>query len=395
MTAAGAVRLDGSATTGTPELVRRAAEITPVVAAAAADADTDRRLPQHVMDAVRDAGFARQFVPARWGGFEGTFADTQAAVMLLAEHCPSTAWLASLAAILGRIAGYLPAGGQRLIWSAGPDALVVGSLLPLGTAYKVHGGWLVSGRWPYISSVEFSDWALVVAMVRAADGERARCFAVPRADYAIDSTWSNLGMRATGSHTLVLEPTLVRPECSFDRADLDRAGLDRGSPASSVPQRRLVPLEAWAGLAFAPAVAGAARGALRAWLRAMRGKVAAIGCHDSAPIPRSAYELALTRSAGEIDAAAVLLNRVALAADAGALTDLDVAVCARDCALSAELARAATDRLVRAAGTSGLAEGQPLERFWRDVHTGSSHIMLQLSRAAQGFAPLVLSSEDG
>lgn len=371
-----------------PELLRRTTEIVPTVAATAATADADRRVSDHVIAALAEAGFARHFVPARWGGHEGGLTDLCAAVMLLAEHCPSTAWLASLAAVLGRIAGYLPHDGQRRIWSGSPDTLVVGSLLPLGTAVAVEGGWMVGGRWPYISSVEFSEWALVLAKTDSADGPRARFFAVPRSAYSIEHTWNNVGMRATGSHTLTMDPTFVATECSFDRAN-----LDLGGPVDAAGGGRM-PLEAWAGLAFAPTVVGAAYGLLRAWRRAVRGKVAA-GAQSRTPIPSSTYEMALARSAGELDAAALLVKRVASDVDTlRDLSGLEIAACARDCALAAELARTGADRLMNTAGTSALADDQPLQRFWRDVHSGSSHVMLQMPRAATGYARLAFAAED-
>jgi two-component flavin-dependent monooxygenase len=367
------------------ELVGRAAAIGPMAAEAAAAADVDRRLAQKVIDALHDAGFARHFTASRWGGSEGTFAEVCAAVTLLARYCPSTAWHASLAATLGRIASFLPEEGQRRIWSEDPDALIVGSLLPLGTADPVDGGWLVTGAWPYISSVEFSDWALVLAVTQAPDDRRARFFAVPRDRYSIEATWNNLGMRATGSHTLILPSTFVAPGFSFDRAD-----LDRGAPCASQVPNHLLPLEAVAGLAFAPAVVGAARGALQAWTQTARRRAALAG---RGPIPQETFDTAFTWAAGTVDAAGLLVDRVARMADAGGLNDFDVAVCARDCALAAESARAATDRLMPTAGTSGLNEGQALQRFWRDVYSASSHIMLQLPRAATGFARLALMEE--
>lgn len=152
----------------------------------------------------------------------------------------------------------------------------------------------------------------------------------------------------------------------------------------------LVPLEAVAGLAFAPAAVGAAHGALRAWTRTARRRAALAG---RGPIPQETFDTAFTWAAGTADAAELLVDRVARMADQGGLSDFDVAVCARDCALAAESARAATDRLMTTAGTSGLNEDQALQRFWRDVHCASSHIMLQLPRAAAGFARLALAEE--
>ncbi|HUC24737.1 MAG TPA: acyl-CoA dehydrogenase family protein [Streptosporangiaceae bacterium] len=378
---------------GDSTLVARAEAIAPLAESGAVQADEERCLPRRIVEAVAEAGFARQFVATRWGGQEGTFIETCAAVSLLAERCPSTAWTASLAATLGRIAGYLPEAGQRGIWNANADALVAGSLLPLGNALPASGGWVVSGRWPYVSSAEFSDWTLVPAVDRSESGPDSgsvRFFALPRSGYVVERTWKNLGLRATGSDTLVVESAFIGSECSFRRSD-----LDRGAPLCSTSATHRLPLEAVAGLAFAPVVLGAAYGALRAWLRIMAGKMTTAGGNNRVPVPRATYDQVLTRSAGECDAAALLVERAARAADAGDLTRLDVVVCARDCALASELACAAVERLVRSAGTAGLAEDQPLERFWRDVHSAASHIMLQLPRAAQGYAPLALEGREG
>jgi two-component flavin-dependent monooxygenase len=369
-----------------PTVTVGAAAIVDLVAAHAASADADGRLADEVVRAVLAAGFARHFVPAKWGGREGTFEEVTRAAATLGEHCPSTAWIASLAATLSRIAGYLPVEGQRQVWEGKPDALVVGSLLPLGQATVVDNGWLVRGAWPYISSVEFSDWALVLARTTTPEPGEVRFYAVPRNAYRIESTWSNVGMRATGSHTLVLDEVLVTPECSFARRD-----LDLGAPVDSTVAYHALPLEAVAGLAFAPPLLGAAKGALRTWTPLARHRLDALGAQGGPPAMQAAYHTTLARSAGEIDAAELLIARVARVADAGGPTALDTATCARDCALASDLLVAATDRLLHTAGTAALSQQHALQRFWRDVHSGASHIMLQSARAAAGYSRAVLA----
>jgi two-component flavin-dependent monooxygenase len=366
-------------------LHERVTAILDLVAAHAARADREQRLADEVVQAVLEVGFARHFVPEKWGGQEGTFADACRASAALGEYCPSTAWVASLAATLSRIAGYLPLEGQRLLWEGRPDALVVGSLLPLGTATATTEGWSVSGSWPYISSIEFAEWALVLARTTAPDAGDVRFFAVPRHAYRIEPTWSCLGMRATGSHTLVLDEAIVAPELSFRRSD-----LDSGTAVDSAVPYHTVPLEAVAGLAFAPPILGAAKGVLRAWLSAAKPRLAALAARGAPATIIESHHLALTRSAAEIDAAELLVDRVARTADASDLSDLTVATCARDGAFAADLVVAATDRLLSNGGTAALAEHQELQRLWRDVRSGASHIMLQSSRAAAGYGQALL-----
>jgi alkylation response protein AidB-like acyl-CoA dehydrogenase len=359
--------------------------ILDLVASQASAADTRQRLSDEVVQAVLAVGFARHFVPGKWGGLEGGFRELAEAVALLGERCPSTAWLASLAATLGRMAGYLPAEGQRLLWGDNPDTLIVGSLLPLGTAVPVGDGWRVAGSWPYISSVEFSDWAMVLAR-SAQQPDDMRFFVVPRSAYTISRTWASVGMRATGSHTLVLPETPVRPEFSFPRGD-----LHRGAPMDSALPCHLVPLEAISGLTFAAPILGAARGALSSWIdhawRRAPGTRPGVG--------QASLDEVLTRVTSEIAAASLLIEQAATVGDVGGLTPVETAAGARDCAFATELLVAATNQLLSTAGTAAMAQDQPLQRFWRDINCGASHIMLRFSRAAVGYAQALASNEPG
>src|SRR4051812_11198196 len=70
-------------------------------------ADRDRHLAPVVVTALQEAGFARHFVPRRWGGVEGGFADLISTTALVAGQCPSAAWCGMLFAAHGRYAARL------------------------------------------------------------------------------------------------------------------------------------------------------------------------------------------------------------------------------------------------------------------------------------------------
>ncbi|HEY6793957.1 MAG TPA: acyl-CoA dehydrogenase family protein, partial [Kineosporiaceae bacterium] len=178
----------------------RVAAVTALAADRAAEAEAARRLTPDVVDALVEAGFARHFVPAGFGGSEGSFAEAATAVADVGEGCAASAWCASLMANLPRFAAYLPLEGQQEIWQDGPDVVVVGSPSPFGRASSTPGGWLVSGTWPYISGVDYARWVLVCAAAPdAGTVTTPRFFAVPIADCRVVDTWSNVGMLATGS----------------------------------------------------------------------------------------------------------------------------------------------------------------------------------------------------
>ncbi|MGW6783964.1 acyl-CoA dehydrogenase family protein [Streptomyces sp. NPDC054987] len=367
-----------------------AGEAVALAAERAEAAEAARALDPDVVRALLDAGFARHFVPVGHGGRGGGFGGLVDAVTAIGASCPATAWCASIALSLSRMAGFLPEEGRKRLWQDGPDILVVGSVSPRGRALPADGGWQLTGTWPYVSAVEHSDWALVLGLAKTPDApSERRIFAIPRSAYGIERTWSDIGMRATGSHTLTVDDLHVPGEMSFPVDDLmaGRPSAERAVGGETAPG---VPLAAVNGLFFCLPMLGAAEGALAHWsayaqdrLRAERPGVPGPG--------RAFYEETLARAAGEVDAARLLLERVAAVADSGReITALETARAQRDCALVADLLVGAVDRLFRASGTAGHSESSPLQRLWRDVHSAAGHIVLQFGPNASAYAAQAL-----
>ena len=357
-----------------PDTVREAAE---TAAKHAAASEAERRLPPEVVDPIPAAGFARHFVPARWGGSAGTFGALLPAVTTIGEGCTSAAWFASLAASVGRLAAHLPTEGQAELWADGPDTPLVAALAAAGTAERVPGGWRVSGQWPYVSGVDSSAWALVCARALDGDHQEPRFFAVPRAAYGLGDSWFNVGLRATGSNTLVLDGVTVP-----DTRSVALAELLAGRAPDAAARCHRVPLKAANGLTLTAPLLGAARGALRHWSGLVRGKLQAPAAAVTGAADRTPHELTLARTDGEVDAAALLLGRVAEVLDQDAVDPLLTARNGRDCALAAEMLAGAVDRLLRSSGSRGQADTEPLQRFWRDVNAGAGHSGLQFPPVA-------------
>ncbi|MEV7009987.1 hydrolase [Streptosporangium sp. NPDC051022] len=390
-------------------------------------ADADGVLAPEVVAAVAATGFARHFVPVRHGGAASGFGSLLEAVALVGEQCASTAWCAALAAGSARLGAYLPERGQAELWNDGPDTLVAAGLIPSGRAVRRAGGWWLTGEWTYTSGADFSDWVLLCAPVTpdgtgAADGgaapRQAGFFALPRADYQVRRTWRSLGMRATASDTVVVTGAAVP-----DHRSVSRERIYRGEAAGSAARCHAVPLRVVSGLLFAAPALGAAAGAVDAWRARLSGE---------SPGGERA-RLALARSAGEVDAARLLLRRAAEVGDRGPAagadarsaagstgpdavpdtaldtaletvldtasdTALDVALDAaldavrnpRDCALAVELLLTATDRLFRASGTRAQAPGDRVQRAWRDVSCVASHVALRFESAGLQYADHLL-----
>jgi alkylation response protein AidB-like acyl-CoA dehydrogenase len=93
---------------------------------------------------------------------------------------------------------------------ADPDTRLRGVGKPPGQGRRVADGLRISGRWPTASGCEDAPWALTPVMVSDGDGppEEAAVL-VPTSDLDIERTWDTVGMRGTGSHTLVAEDVFV------------------------------------------------------------------------------------------------------------------------------------------------------------------------------------------
>lgn len=366
--------LTGSGLTAAAERLRALA------AGHAADADAARGLSRDVTDAIRESGFARHFVATRFGGTEGTFAELTSAVMTVGEGCAASAWCASLAAYSARFAAHLPEGGHQELWGAGPDTVVATGLMPAGRAVAESGGWRVNGQWAYVSAVDFADWVMVCAAVAGAEGPpQLRFFTLPRGAYTVRETWDSVGMRATGSHTVVVENAFVPDHLTFDRADM-LSGRNGTSAVSS----HNVPFQAVGGLTFIAPVAGAATGALAACAGSITGRRRNQGA-----------ELTVVRASGRIDAARHLVEQNAQVLDGRLFTPEHMARNERNATFAAEILREAVTLLVGAAGTGGLGEKHALQRYWRDITSATSHVALQYDTAARKNYSAVLLGPEG
>ncbi|WP_229890519.1 oxidoreductase [Streptomyces mashuensis] len=350
-------------------------------AADAVAAEERRRLHPATAQALTEAGFCRYFVPRRWGGSEGGFPELVAAVTAVAVADASAAWCGALWATHSRFAAYLPERGQHDLWSRSPDVRIAAAVNPAGTAAPRGDGWVLSGEWQCVSGAHFAEWALLAVTLPTPEGPAPWLCAVPAADFAVRDSWDSTGLRGTGSHTVVVEHAVVPAHRAFPLAELLRGA---GGPGRS--RCHSVPALLVSGPVFCATALGAARHALEVWAAwaAARGRSG----RDPGGLHRT-----LTRSAGDIEAAQLLLQSAAVRAETGVVTERTVASNQRDAAAAAHLLVKGVERLFRAAGVHACGDSE-LQRCWRDVHTVAAHRALNADAAAAAYASAVLAEAD-
>lgn len=191
-------------------LLERARALVPALAARETTATAQRRVSDETIADFHRAGIMRALQPRRFGGAQTSFGVFSDIVETLAMGCGSSAWVY---AVLGEhqwIIASLPEQGQIDIWGDDPLAVASSSLAPRETALPATGGWRLSGRYPFSSGCLHAQWAVVGAKAEDAAGNRpTRYMLVPMGQVEIIDDWHVLGLRGTGSRTLVLDDVFI------------------------------------------------------------------------------------------------------------------------------------------------------------------------------------------
>src|SRR5246127_3050782 len=197
---------------GYDEAMRRARDIVPVLRERAQTAEDARMLIRENEQLLHETGLFRFHQPKAFGGMELEFVALIDIAAELARGCPSTAWNVGNLGCHHWILGYYEPETQHEAWDANPDVLIASSIaLAAGRGRKVDGGFVVSGRWPFSSGVDNSDWNMLAVTVYD-DAKTAvdwRLCLVPKTDYRILDTWYAMGMVGTGSKDIEVKELFV------------------------------------------------------------------------------------------------------------------------------------------------------------------------------------------
>lgn len=210
---------------GDSRWIATARDLVPELADRAAELDASGEFAHDSYDLLRAHRFPSMLVPAELGGGGASFAEVCAVLAELARGCPATSLALSmhqhlLAAQVWRHHRDLSA--PVLTKVAASELILVSTgasdwMASTGTARKVDGGWRVSARKSPASGAPAGD--ILVTSIRWDDspegGPQVLHLSVPFAadGVSVEPTWNTMGMRATGSDTVVLDDVLV-PEAS-------------------------------------------------------------------------------------------------------------------------------------------------------------------------------------
>lgn len=174
--------------------------------ARADEIEQQRRIPADISRQMAAAGFYRLAVPAAIGGLEAPPAVSSRVFEILARGDASCAWVAFIGATSGSALSGIPVEAAREIFTH-PEVMMTGVFAPTGKAHKVAGGFQVSGRWQWGSGSQNADWVLGGCMLMQ-DGEpllddhgrpRSHMVVLPAEALEYLDTWHVSGLCGTGS----------------------------------------------------------------------------------------------------------------------------------------------------------------------------------------------------
>jgi 3-hydroxy-9,10-secoandrosta-1,3,5(10)-triene-9,17-dione monooxygenase len=379
------------------EAVRRAQALAPKLRERAAQAEAARVMPPETIRDLHATGLLRSLQPKRWGGMELDFIAYVDLPYELARGCPSTAWNLGNIQVHHWMLAMYDERAQEEVWGQDPEAIIAsGIAFPQGRARRVDGGFEVSGRWNFSSCVNIADWNMLAVTVR--DGERVtghRMCLLHKSQYEVVDDWDVMGMRATGSMTVVAKDVFV-PE--YKALDMHEArGGDRfpGARVNPSPSYR-VPLSALGGHGIGACAVGNARAALEHTIDSVKARstnYTGMKMRDF-----QAVQLRIGAAGARIDTARLILRNDCLEAqeiaDRNVIAEPETKLrFKRNLALAVALATEAVDALHAMAGANGIYGAYPLERIFRDAHSLAGHISFSFDAHASAWGLVALGGE--
>ncbi|GIP41250.1 putative acyl-CoA dehydrogenase YdbM [Paenibacillus sp. J31TS4] len=338
----------------------------------AAEHDRVGSFPFENFEEMKQEGYLGLPVPKEYGGDEMSLYELVLAQERLARGDGSTALAVGWHMGIVLNERYAHAWPERLFASFCGDVVNRGAMInsfaseratgspsrggrPQTEAVPVEGGWLLTGRKTFSTLSPILQEFIVTAGVTGT--EETGEFYVERGEgVRVEETWNTLGMRATGSHDLVLERVFV-PEAHV----LSITVGGKRPPRKETGDGWLLHIPAcYLGIAYA-----ARRHALRfalsyrpnslpgpiAELPSIRQHIAAM--EEEFTVARAYLYAAADRWDREPEARAAMKPELGLAKK-----------------LATNAALSVVDKAMRIVGGSSLSRTAPLERLYRDVRAG-------------------------
>src|SRR3954451_17621344 len=359
------------------DVVAAARALAPEARKRAPEAERERRLPRPLVDAMADAGLSRVSGPGAAGGVAAPPADLIACCEEMARGDGAPAWCIATNGTSGLLAGFWPEATAREVFDS-PRSIAGGVVAPRGRAVAVDGGYRVTGRWPFASGCQHSQWLLGGCVVEDSGEVRMLPNGMPDAtlmmaragEVVIHDAWHVSGLRGTGSHDIEMADVFV----PSSRA----TSLFTDTPVATGPLFAF-PLFGLLALCIGGVAVGLARGALDdlAELAGAQRPLGSTRVLAERAVAQSEVAQAVAMVRG---ARAFLYEAIGEAwesAGASGAVSVEHRTALRLAGTHATPCGGAVwEACYRLGGGSAIYESSPLQRRFRDAHTATQHLLV-------------------
>jgi alkylation response protein AidB-like acyl-CoA dehydrogenase len=397
MTSASIMRAQKASATQAAEFDARVDAVLPLIEQRADEAERIGHMPDEVNEALRKSGLYTMLLPREVGGPELSHFEAMQIIERLSYADASVGWCALANNIEAAwMAIYFDDAGVAEVFRNGPDITVAGGGVPRGFARPVDGGYMIRGPWAFGSAITHAEWIHTGCFVTDASGKdmviepngqpKMLIAHHPRATIKLLGNWDVLGLRATGS----FDYTLAEGEELFVPAgltyDFGVAGPARGGRQGVLG---LAGYSAWAHTSWAMGVG-----------RRMLDELIKVIVQRRDPFGKSAdsasFKFQFAQAEARFRAAHALVYEtwrgVSQATDRGEHPTFEQMTMIKLCLRHIHDVISDVGTFAHRAGRSASLRNTKMQRCYRDMHSGTQHILIadqiveEVGRALLGLA---------
>lgn len=174
--------------------------------------EKERTLSKGILEALYEQKLLKVFVPDTLGGLGKNLIDGLKIFRQMGQLDGNIGWAVTIGSG-GNM--FLPLFQQHEgeEYFKPENAVISGSGKLDGTARKVEGGYIISGRWHYCSGADYGT-TFTMNTVNEDNREVVTC-SVKRENVTVIQDWQAVGLKATASHTIQLDNVFVRDSETF------------------------------------------------------------------------------------------------------------------------------------------------------------------------------------
>ncbi len=300
--------------------------------------------------------------PAAFGGLELPWGSHLILGRRLAATCASSAWFVSVIGGNASLVARMSPAAQADVWGGKKTGLV--SVAPIYATAMLQSegeGYRLTGKWRYVEAAALVDWILVAVCMP----DNVDAYALIPSD-AFESTPADHlgGLRGVGVYGLSVRDLSVPAHRIIDAKEL----FGMGETSSAV-------LPYWENQVLAPLL-GCAEGAYHNYTSSTRKRVG--GTTNAAVARFTQVQQRLAEVSARIKAARLLYEEsmhllVSRRLEEKEITREEEIELARDRSFIAGLCQTAIRDLVKQMGAIGIAEFNPVQRQYRDIHAMATY----------------------